>query len=464
MKTRSRTLLAGILLAFGTGVGCDGTGGSIEPNPAGEPGVIDQDITVNRTLYADTVYTLRGFIKVTNGATLTIQPGTRIQGDYNTVGSSLFVLRGARIVAEGTADRPIVFTSSRPEGQRMPGDWGGLVLVGNGIVNRGQPVVLEGTGTGADNPAVDYSGGNDNTDSSGTLRYVRIEFAGYATAQDAELNSLTMAAVGSGTTIENVQVLAGLDDSYEWFGGAVDGRYLISYESGDDHFDASEGYSGRNQFLIAYQSKQLEPRHGAGSVASDPRGIENDGCAGENCLNGQDSEPFTTPVFANFTLVGPGEARSTTSGEGGMVIRRGAGGHYVNGVVARFSRAAISLRDEATRTRLADGRLSLGGLLLAENGAAWDGDFTVPMEENGIEASPLSAAALFNGLPTDPSRVEQFDWTPAPDSPARSGGLTSFTGDLAARAGAFVTPTAYRGAADPNGSRWWEGWTYYADN
>ncbi|NJD20244.1 MAG: fibronectin type III domain-containing protein, partial [Gemmatimonadetes bacterium] len=147
--------------------------------------VISSDITANRTLFADTTYTLRGFIKVANGATLTIQPGTVIQGDYDVVGSSLFVLRGAKIEANGTADKPIVFTSNRPVGQRQAGDWGGLILVGNGIINRTGDIQLEGTGTGASNPSVLYSGGNNNNDSSGTLRYVRVEFAGYATAADA---------------------------------------------------------------------------------------------------------------------------------------------------------------------------------------------------------------------------------------------------------------------------------------
>src|SRR5690606_32249695 len=153
--------------------------------------VIGSDITADRTLYADTVYTLSGFIHVANGATLTIQPGTRIEGDYDVPGSSLFILRGARIDARGTADEPIVFTSSRPEGQRMPGDWGGLILVGNGVLNRASPTILEGSGTGIANPEVNYAGGTDNSDNSGVLQYVRVEFAGYATAPDAELNSFT---------------------------------------------------------------------------------------------------------------------------------------------------------------------------------------------------------------------------------------------------------------------------------
>ena len=243
------------------------------------------DITTDRTLRADTVYTLGGFVHVTNGATLTIEAGTLIRG---IPASALFVLRGARIEAVGTAAEPIVMTSSRAIGQRQPGDWGGLVIVGNGVINRGPTVQLEGTGTvGGTTPgtnyAVDYGSGGDNADDSGRLEYVRIEFAGFGPVQDAELNSLTLAAVGSGTTIRNVQTLAGLDDSFEFFGGAVDATYLVSYKAGDDHFDMSEGYVGRIQYAIALQNLVLTPRPGAGNVSNDPQGIENDGCAGANC-------------------------------------------------------------------------------------------------------------------------------------------------------------------------------------
>jgi hypothetical protein len=408
---------------------------------------------------------------VANGAALTIQAGTTIQGDYNTLGSSLFVLRGARIEANGTADAPIVFTSSRPIGQRQAGDWGGLILVGNGIINRGQPVILEGTGTGASNPAVDYSGGTDNADSSGTLRYVRVEFAGYATAPDAELNTFTFAAVGSGTTLEYLQSLNGLDDAFEFFGGAVDGKYLVSYESGDDHFDMSEGYQGRLQHVIAFQSRQIIPRPAAGNVSNDPQSIENDGCAGANCLDGQSSLPLTAPMVANFTLVGPPTGVfSATSGGIGMMLRRGTGGIYVNGVVARFERAAISLRDQTTVDRAGTGDLLIQSVYLADNGASFQPQTgstvqgTLDMPSNAIVAGAEAAPALFELLPSAPTLVSQLGWQPAAGSPLATGGMESFSGAIAAKAGSFVTPTSYRGAADPDGPRWWESWTNLAVN
>ena len=205
---------------------------------------ISANITASRTLYADTTYVLSGYVKVQNGATLTVQPGTTIVGDSTVLGSSLWILRGAKIQAVGTAAAPIVFTSQRSAGSRKPGDWGGIIIIGNGIINRtGSTITTEG---GAAGQAENYAGGTDNNDNSGTLRYVRIEFAGFDVSNGGgqELNSLSSYAVGRGTTYEYIESVSGLDDSFEWWGGAVDGRYLVSYESGDDHFDWTEGYVG----------------------------------------------------------------------------------------------------------------------------------------------------------------------------------------------------------------------------
>jgi len=428
---------------------------------------IDADITQDRTLHADTVYMLSGFIHVANGATLTVEPGTTILGDYNTLGSSLFVLRGAKIRALGTADAPIVFTSSRSAGQRQPGDWGGVIIVGNARINRAGPTIVEGTNTGAENPAIDYSGGRNDADDSGELHYVRIEFAGFAPVTDAELNSLTLAAVGSNTKIDHIQTLAGLDDSFEWFGGTVDAKYLVSYDAGDDHFDMSEGYRGRLQYLIAYQTQILTPRQGAGSIGPDPQGIENDGCNGSGCTDGHNSTPLTIPVVANFTLVGRNESGSG-SGDIGMVLRRGTGGHYVNGVIGRWARAAISLRDPATAERIADGDLTLDNILITESPVIYQAGQTggtIDTTAASIVRSTATTSSLFTALPADvPANGSRIDWTPAAGSPAATGGLNNFTGKLAEAAGDFVTPTAFRGAAAPGGEKWWQGWTNFASN
>ncbi len=424
---------------------------------------LSTDITSNRRLHADTLYVLNNWVHVANGATLTIDAGTRIEGNAN---SALFILRGARIQAVGTEARPIVFTSHRASGQRQPGDWGGLVLVGNGVINRGDPVILEGSNTGGSNVAVNYAGGTNNADDSGELRYVRVEFAGFGPVPDAELNSVTLAAVGSATRINYVQSLAGLDDSFEWFGGAVDAKFLVSYESGDDHFDAAEGYVGRNQFLIALQSTVLTPRAGSGNTSTDPQGFEVDGCNGANCLTGQNSQPFTIPVFANFTMIGTGPGVVPAAGGFGAVLRRGAGGYYVNGIVARWPGAAFSIRDAATNDRITAGDLAIRNVLATENGTMFEsgsGRFTVDAGANAIEASTAATASLFGSF--DVTRgTAGLDWQPSATSAARTGGLATFTGSLATRAGTAVTGTSYRGAADPTGAKWWANWTNYARN
>ena len=423
------------------------------------------NITTDRTLFADTLYTLSGYVKVGNAKTLTIQPGTTIVGDVAVPGSSLWILRGSKIDAQGTADAPIVFTSSLPAGQRRPGDWGGLLIIGNGIINRSGTVLTEGP-QGITEP---YSGGTDNADNSGILRYVRIEFAGYDVSNGAgqELNSLSMYAVGSGTTLEYVQSLSGLDDSFEWWGGAVDGRYLVSYESGDDHFDWTEGYRGRNQFLIAFQSVRIDPAPGTGTLSTDPEGFEADGCNGTGCDLGFSSQPFSRPVFANFTVIGPGTGTTLTgSGDIGMVLRRGTGGYLTNGIVARWQRQGLSVRDPETGTMLTTDSLNVVNLLLAENAVNYDpvgtnlGQETVFAADNHVAAAG-TAAALFTSL-TPPA----FDWTPAAASPAAAGaGVVVIPADYTANFfGGSLPNTTFFGAADPTAAKWWEGWTNYATN
>lgn len=451
---------------------------------------ITTDITANRTLYADTVYTLKGFIHVANGATLTIQPGTTIKGDFTTVGSSLWILRGAKIQAVGTADAPIILTSSQPVGQRQPGDWGGLIIVGNAPINRTGTVEIEGSGTdgqavvGGKNYNVLYSGGTVATDNSGTLSYLRVEFAGYAPALNFELNSFTFAAVGSGTRASYLQAMAGLDDAFEFFGGGFDADHLIAYETGDDMFDMSEGFVGRLSFLIGFNSPpQLTPRTGAGFLASDLQGIENDGCNGSGCDLGQNQAPFTVPLVTNFTIVGCG-ATTCVGGSGGfgMMLRRGTGGYYMNGVLARFPRGGISVRDAATYVRAgsvaipdaATADLLVKNVYFTEDGSAIfepGGGSTVQnsldLAGNSLSAGAVTAASLFTTLPaqgTAPANAAALDWTPPAASVIATGGLATFTGKVAAKGGTTVTGTAYLGAAAPGGAKWWAGWSVYSRN
>lgn len=444
------------------------------------------DITSSRTLFRDTTYTLKGFVHVANGATLTIQSGTTIKGDFNTLGSSLWVLRGAKIEAVGTADQPIVFTSSRAPGQRQTGDWGGLLLIGNGINSRSGSVEVEGSGTdgtavqGGKNYQVIYNGGTVATDNSGTLKYVRVEFAGFAPSLNNELNAFTFAAVGSGTRVSYTQALAGLDDSYEFFGGALDGDHMVAYETGDDMFDMSEGFQGRLQFLIGFNSVQLTPRTGAGFLASDLEGIENDGCAGSGCDNGFDQQPYTEPLVANFTLIGCGSANCVgSSGGHGLMLRRGTGGFYVNGVVARFPADGVSLRDANTFARagsvavpdLATSDLQVRNIYFTETPKVFQdasaSQNVLDLAGNGLTLGATTSGGLFTRVPAlgaTPTGIADFDWTPVAGAPIASGGMSTFAGKVAAKAGTFVTPTSYLGAAQPGGTKWWAGWTNYARN
>lgn len=258
--------------------------------------VVSTNITTNTTWTKNNTYLLQGFIYVKGGATLTIEPGTTIKGDKTTKGA-LIVTRGSKLVADGTAAEPIVFTSN--ESSPTYGDWGGIILLGNAGTNatfQGQQGVGEIEG-GVNNAEGDglYGGGltPNNTENSGILRYVRIEYPGIAFQPNSEINGLTMGGVGSGTTIEYVQVSYCGDDSFEWFGGTVNCKYLIAYRGLDDDFDTDFGYSGKIQFGFAVRDPQIADQ-------SSSNGFEID-----NDAQGSATTPKTRPTFSNMTVVGP---------------------------------------------------------------------------------------------------------------------------------------------------------------
>ncbi len=451
---------------------CSDDSGTQPPPPGASAAVLTGDITASRTLHADTVYTLGGYVKVKNGAVLTIEAGTRIVGDTTVAGSSLWILRGSRIVANGTAADPIVFTSARAAGTRAPGDWGGLIIIGNGVINRtGATILTEG---GAAGVAENYAAGTDNNDNSGSLRYVRIEFAGYDISSGAgqELNSLSLYAVGRGTTIEYVQTMAGLDDSFEWWGGAVDGRYLISYESGDDHFDWTEGYQGRNQFLIALQTQRLVPRPGTGVFSSDPRGFEGDGCdpavSGCTLTAATASAPFSMPVLANFTVIGTGNLAGIPTDGNGAVMRRGTGGQLFNGILARWKGFALNVRDAWTDTLLSQrDSLNMVSLLLAQNGLNYDttgvnfGQAIKFSTDNHKSYASSVAVDTLLGISVNPAGL---DWTPKAGSPATTGGTALPAARVTGYFSGTWVSTTFLGAADPAGAKWWLGWSQYTIN
>lgn len=263
---------------------------------------VSANITSNTTWTSGNTYLLVGNIAVTSGNVLTIQPGTIIRGDKNSK-ACLIIAAGAQINAQGTVSQPIIFTSNEePSGNgRSPADWGGVVLLGNGIINTACATCattpnknyIEGFATNFNEILF---GGNNNTESSGTMSYCRIEFGGVAlsTTPNSELNSLTMGGVGSGTQIDHIQSSFGGDDAFEFFGGAVDAKYLISFRGLDDDFDTDFGHSGRIQFGLVVRDKDIS------DVAGDSNGFESD-----NFNPGIGRLPITKTIFSNITVLGP---------------------------------------------------------------------------------------------------------------------------------------------------------------
>ena len=249
--------------------------------------VLNSDITTDMTLSGVVLLTNKVYVK--NGATLTILPGTIIRGDYSTQGT-LIITRGSKIFADGNELNPIVFTSNNPVGQRAEGDWGGLVLLGNAVNNQpGGVANIEGIVPTNDT----QHGGNNDNDNSGILRYVRVEFAGIPLEPNKEINGVTFGSVGNQTLVDYVQVSFSGDDSFEWFGGTVNCKHLISYSTTDDDFDTDFGYRGKVQFGLAIRNENLS------DAAGDSNCFESD-----NDAQGSVAQPLTSPVFSNFTLIG----------------------------------------------------------------------------------------------------------------------------------------------------------------
>jgi len=261
----------------------------------------------NRRLDADTVYVLTGLYYVDSTRTLTVEPGTVVLGDSATQGT-LIIRRGAFINAAATAGAPIVFAPLDPPGRRNPGDWGGIVLLGRAPVNKTEPVIEGGLIAGS-------YGGTNALDSTGVMQYVRIEYPGTRFQLNNEVNGLTMGGVGSKTRIDHVQVSYSFDDSFEWFGGTVDARYLVALGGTDDDFDSDFGWSGRVQFAWAKKDPNFF------DAAGQTNGWESDNDDPPSLSN-----PRTSGTFSNVTLVGPQQDTSVA-------------------VNSRFERAALLRRN-----------------------------------------------------------------------------------------------------------------------
>lgn len=463
--------LYAVILATTVSVGCrkievDGntTGGGGVVTPGTENLILEGRITESRTLKAQFTYKLRGLVYVTNGAILTIEPGTKIVGENGRNGG-LIITRSSRINAEGTAAKPIVFTSEASNPVR--GDWAGLVLLGNaptnrsfngvqgigeveGGINNSDGLGLFGTpSTQAQNPA----------DNSGILKYVRIEYAGFAFLPDQEINGLTFGGVGTGTVVDNIQVSYANDDSFEWFGGTVNCTHLISYRTLDDDFDTDNGYSGKVQFGISL-------RDSAVADISKSQAFESD-----NDNNGSSLTPQTTATFSNMTVMGP-KAQLNNTGAANFVwgaqIRRNSSLSIYNSIIMGYP---FGLYIDATRGVPTDnnipGSLQVQNTIIAGcptpllfsrgtnttvpinpafDVSAW---FNTPAYNNKTYATNAEVGLIA------PFNYSSPDFNPTASSVAVSG--ASFTNPKLANG---FTSVAYRGACAV-GDTWWKGWTKY---
>lgn len=422
-----KVLLFGALLVGFTACNQVDEDDSILP-PTGGAETISGSITSNTTWRAGNKYVLSGFVYVESGATLTIEPGTIIKGDKPTKGS-LIVQPGAKIIAVGTPEKPIVFTSNQAKGQRAAGDWGGLVILGKAPVNK-TPAYVEGEN-------VSQFGGTDPADNSGQLKYVRIEFAGIAFETDKEINGLTFGGVGSGTQVDYVQVSYSGDDSYEWFGGTVNAKHLIAYRGLDDDFDTDNGFSGMVQYGLIIRDPSIADQ------AGDSNAFESD-----NDASGSEATPKTAAKFANITAtVAAGELSSKY--RSAARLRRSTELSIYNSVFATAYPKGIELQDKVADHYKA-GKLKLEGIVLQGAVAPFSGVdqtiFDTAANKNKVypTVAELMMDATFNSLTTRPVVV------PKAGSPLLGGGATLPAG---------FDATAYRGAF--GATDWTTGWANF---
>jgi len=424
-------------------------------------------ITTNTTLKKENVYVLRGYVYVATGVTLTIEAGTKITSNKDSAGV-LVVYRGAKIIAEGTAAAPIVFTSG--ESTPVSGDLGGLIIVGQAPGN-GNHSVVEG---GVD-AAFSAFGGTDKADNSGILKYVRIEYAGKAVNPGDEVNGLSLYGVGSGTTIDYVQVTRGYDDAFEIFGGTVNLKHLIAYNSADDDFDFDDGYSGKIQFAISVKDpKFTDPKGTTGDVSNNFE-VDNVNPANGFTLA---RPPISFPVMSNFTAVGPNTAPGAAPSNGaigtgtssdygwGMRWRRGTKFILANSVVIGGAKGGLRIQEDSTISYLLNG---ISGFYnsyvhtVANSAVEIDKVYTLATAVTFDAAKILSLITGTNKstVVTDLTTLKLADafnnaapnLIPGAGSPLLTGALF----DFGATSDSFFEKVAYKGAFDGT-TDWTKGW------
>ena len=444
-----------------------------------------QTITLQGRINADTIlrkqntYILKGLVYMVGNHTMTIEPGTIIKGSFSGADvATLIITRGSKLHAAGTPTEPIIFTSAAPNPQS--GDWGGIVICGKASVNTsftgigGGPGVYEVEGVINNASSDGLAGGGttpDDNDNSGVLQYIRIEYAGYAFQPDKEINSLTLAAVGRGTTIDHIQVVYAKDDAFEWFGGTVDCKYLISYKTQDDDFDTDNGYSGKVQFGLVIRDSLI-------ADISTSEAFESDNNSGGSTVT-----PKTSCIFSNITAIGP-RATSGNSGSNlyraGAQIRRNSALSLFNSIIIGWPQGILVDATTGTSTALniEDSSLRLRNVTLAGN--------TVNIKFTGTGGSTINSDASLTAWFTsseynndilvnssDAKLIQPFNYgSPDPTPFAGSNGNQKilsgagfsdpkFTGDTF-----FDKTISFRGAVAPAGpnATWWKGWTRFNYN
>ncbi|MBP6284096.1 MAG: hypothetical protein KA373_01600 [Paludibacteraceae bacterium] len=414
---------------------------------------IEGEITEDMTLTSDKQYMLKGFVYVTNNAELTIEPGTIIKGD-KTSKATLIVERGGKIWARGTKNNPIVFTSNEAAGERSYGDWGGIVLCGNAKVNS-----ATGTAKIEGGPRSEF-GGLDDNDNSGALEYVRIEFAGVEYATDNEINGLTLGGVGSSTSLKYIQVSFCGDDSYEFFGGTVNAKYLIAHRGWDDEFDTDNGYSGKLQFLVGLRDPNVADK-------SLSNGFESDNDSG-----GSNNSPFTSPIFSNVSLFGPYTSLSDVvdpqGGSGdfgtGMHLRRNTKLKVYNSVFAGWPNGLYienggkgDAQANATNGDLVVANCILSGIKV--NNFKEDSKGTADFNKDYWEQALLSNRTFTNNADlklSNPFNLTNPNFTALANSPVLD--QADFNYDLI-KNDAFFTKVSFVGAFGTE--NWTDGWANF---
>ena len=358
------------------------------------------EITKDLTLKSGESYTLNGSFHVKNGATLTIEPGVTIIAKDDKVVDYILIEQGARIDAQGTADKPIIMTSEKKE----HGAWGGLHICGKAPIN-----VPGKTGKSEIGDAV--YGGDDAADNSGVLKYIRIEYAGYPFSEEKEANGFTFYGVGNGTVCEYLQAYKGSDDGFEWFGGTVNVKYLISTDNTDDLFDWTEGWTGKAQFLVGVQE-----------VAECDCLMEADNHSDNPALT-----PVSHPVISNVTLVGNG----SEDNKRGVRLRAGTQVELYNAIVIGKPQC-LTVETEETENALKDGVSKLQNILLEKDMNSKEGIYTSNMfvEAGNKVQQKISLSDVFKGI--------------------IDGGVS--VSDI------FFTSASYAGAVDPEND-WTKGWS-----